>query len=156
MNSNLITLIQEWSTKRGLNKTDPEKQLIKLKEEVQELSDALVNKDFSNKNGSFQDSVGDTLVVLIILCQQTGVDINECLNGAYEEIKDRTGKTVDGVFVKDGKNSNVEKNDWVVSYEADGEICEIKGLTYKRAKEIAKDYKDSGLLYVVVQPELEY
>ncbi|WP_099974235.1 MazG-like family protein [Lactobacillus terrae] len=100
MNNNLITLIQEWSTKRGLNNNDPEKQLIKLKEEVQELSDALTNKDFSNTNGSFQDSIGDTLVVLIILCQQTSVDINECLNGAYEEIKDRTGKTIDGVFIK--------------------------------------------------------
>ena len=47
------------------------------------------------------DSVGDVYVVLVILCMQLGLDINDCIKAAYEEIKDRKGKLVNGLFVKE-------------------------------------------------------
>lgn len=45
-------------------------------------------------------SIGDVVVTLIILAMQNDMDLYECLNQAYNEIKGRTGKMVDGVFVK--------------------------------------------------------
>ena len=47
------------------------------------------------------DGLGDTLVTLIILAAQYGLELEDCLEYAYNEIKDRTGKTVDGTFIKD-------------------------------------------------------
>ena len=47
------------------------------------------------------DAIGDTQVTLIILAKQCGIDYNAALEAAYNEIKDRTGKTVAGTFVKD-------------------------------------------------------
>ena len=46
------------------------------------------------------DGIGDTFVTLIILSQQLGLDPKECLEMAYNVIKGRSGKTVNGVFVK--------------------------------------------------------
>ena len=48
-----------------------------------------------------QDAFGDTLVTLIILSAQYGMQLEDCLEVAYNEIKNRTGKTVGGTFVKD-------------------------------------------------------
>lgn len=45
--------------------------------------------------------MGDILVTLIILCEQIGIDPEECLEMAYEKIKDRSGKTINGTFIKD-------------------------------------------------------
>lgn len=47
-----------------------------------------------------KDGIGDVVVTLIILAQQNGLTLEECLDMAYGEIKGRTGKMVDGVFVK--------------------------------------------------------
>jgi len=94
--NDLIKDIQAWSTARGLNKQAPVKQLLKLVEEVGELSAAY------NKQHTLDeiDSVGDILVVLTIYCQQRGLSIEDCLSAAYEEISERKGKIIDGVFVK--------------------------------------------------------
>ena len=48
-----------------------------------------------------KDAFGDTLVTLIILAAKYGLGLEECLELAYNEIKDRTGKTVGGTFIKD-------------------------------------------------------
>ena len=47
------------------------------------------------------DGLGDTLVTLIILASQYGLELEDCLEYAYNEIKNRTGKTVGGTFIKD-------------------------------------------------------
>ena len=47
------------------------------------------------------DGLGDTLVTLIILAAQYGLELENCLEYAYNEIKNRTGKTVGGTFIKD-------------------------------------------------------
>jgi len=48
-----------------------------------------------------KDAIGDIMVTLIIQCKMQGMDLQDCLESAYNVIKNRTGKMVDGVFVKD-------------------------------------------------------
>lgn len=90
-------LIIKWAVERGLdNPENATKQLTKAMEELGELS-AGINKQDRDKQ---IDSLGDLQVVLIILSMQLGIDYNESLSSAYEVIKNRTGKTINGVFVK--------------------------------------------------------
>ena len=93
-------LVLEWADKKGLLKEENHlKQTLKLTEEVGELSKAILEK---NPYDTI-DAIGDILVVITILAKQLNLDIEECYKAAYEEIKDRTGKTISGVFVKDSK-----------------------------------------------------
>ena len=88
----------EWATERGLVKEEnAPKQFIKLTEEVGELASALLKKDPYETI----DAIGDINIVLIILCEQLGINYKECLESAYNEIKDRKGKLVDGSFIKE-------------------------------------------------------
>jgi len=72
-------------------------QFQKTKEEVQELEEAICacNRDEA------LDAIGDILVTLIMQAVLWDTNLNECLHKAYEEIKDRSGRMVDGVFIKD-------------------------------------------------------
>lgn len=72
-------------------------QIKKLKEEVQEIEDALIAGD----SDEVADGIGDALVVLIQICRLGGYSIDECLKGAYEEIRNRKGRMENGVFVKE-------------------------------------------------------
>lgn len=90
--------ILNWAEARHL--LHPEnalKQYSKLQEESNELLLSILNKDPYEQ----QDALGDCFVVLIILANQLGHDIDECLKSAYEEIKDRKGQTINGNFIKD-------------------------------------------------------
>lgn len=152
----LITNVQQWSIDRGLDKADSKKQMLKLYEEFGELASGLAK---GNKE-VVKDSIGDVVVVLIILAQQQGIktiadlhygnsvsdimlmtstligtlsyhisndhqefmfyniiqmivasteliakgqglDFEDCLSQAWNEIKDRKGKLIDGVWVKE-------------------------------------------------------
>ena len=90
------------------------KQAIKTQEELDEMKQHIfmqqngINQYFSQKknelvnvNEAIKDDIGDQLVTLIIQCEQQGTSLTECLNIAYNEIKDRTGKTVNGTYIKD-------------------------------------------------------
>jgi len=91
-------LILKWADERGLLVQGNERnQLIKLMEEVGELSSAILK----DKPSEVKDALGDIQVVLIILSNQLGYDLDECLQDAYNVIKNRTGKKVNGIFVKD-------------------------------------------------------
>ncbi|MGX7701070.1 MazG-like family protein [Enterococcus mundtii] len=92
----LITKVEEWAKEKGLEKADSSKQMLKTVEEVGEVAAALARKDES----ALRDGIGDVVVTLIILAMQNDMDLYECLNQAYAEIKGRTGRMVDGVFVK--------------------------------------------------------
>jgi NTP pyrophosphatase (non-canonical NTP hydrolase) len=86
-----------WAKDKGLIKPEnSSKQFIKTVEELGEVASALAK---GNKEG-FIDGIGDVVVTLIILAEQNGLDIEDCLEHAWNEIKDRTGKTVNGVFIK--------------------------------------------------------
>ena len=90
--------IIQWGYARNIISTkNIHKQFMKVTEELGELAEG-INKD---NQGQIEDSLGDILVTLIILSRDLDVDLLDCLRGAYDVIKDRTGKTVNGVFVKE-------------------------------------------------------
>lgn len=153
----LITNVQQWSIDRGLDKADSKKQMLKFYEEFGELASGIAK---GNKE-VVKDSIGDVVVVLIILAQQQGLEkisdfniicnhlqesdlmpqasetiglislrvrrtkseveepivrlisylrtiakyenlkFEDCLSQAWNEIKDRKGKLIDGVWVKE-------------------------------------------------------
>ena len=66
-------------------------------EEVGEIGRAILKQD----TDGVVDGIGDAVVVLTNLAELVGVPIEECIEAAYDEIKNRTGKMVNGTFVKD-------------------------------------------------------
>src|SRR5690606_16421425 len=88
--------IKIWAENRNLHSADPNKQILKLGEEFGELCEGIIK----GNTPLVIDSIGDMYVVLTILSMQLNVDIEDCIRSAYEEIKDRKGKIVNGVFVK--------------------------------------------------------
>lgn len=88
--------IQQWVLDRELHYADPRVQMCKTLEELGELANA-VNK---NKIDLAKDAIGDTVVTLICVAMQLDVDFSECVEIAYNEIKDRKGKMINGVFIK--------------------------------------------------------
>lgn len=89
--------IELWAIDRNLNTADPVKQMLKLGEEYGELCAGMARSDMDK----VADSVGDMFVVMTILCAQLGLDFQTCVLLAYNEIKDRKGKMINGVFVKE-------------------------------------------------------
>lgn len=86
-----------WALDKGLITEDNTKQqALKTVEEVGELCKAILKND----KAEFIDAVGDVMVTLIILARQNNLSALECLQAAWDEIKDRTGKTVNGTFIK--------------------------------------------------------
>lgn len=75
------------------------KQYAKTVSELGELGDALIK----NEREETIDAIGDVQVCLIVLTKQLGLDYNSCLETAYNVITNRTGKTVNGTFIKDKK-----------------------------------------------------
>lgn len=96
-NTEIIELIKKWAEERNLDKADPKAQMAKVMEELGELANG-INK---GRKEQIIDSIGDIYVVLVILCMQLGLDINDYIKVAYNEIKDRKGKMVNGTFVKE-------------------------------------------------------
>jgi NTP pyrophosphatase (non-canonical NTP hydrolase) len=91
-------LIRQWAEDRNLIEgSDPKSQFVKLIEEAGELANAIGKKN----DIEFADAIGDMFVVLTILAAQNGMKIEDCIDGAWQEIKDRKGKMVDGIFLKD-------------------------------------------------------
>ena len=94
----LFDLIREWAEERGLyDDGDLKTQALKLTEEVGETCRAILK----NNKSEIIDGIGDCVVVLTNLAELMGVSIEECTATAYEEIKNRTGKMVNGTFKKD-------------------------------------------------------
>ena len=90
--------ILEWAEPKGLlNPQLAPQQFMKLSEEIGELANAILK---GNKIEQI-DALGDIKVVITILAEQLGFDIDECEEIAYQEIKNRTGKTINGTFIKD-------------------------------------------------------
>lgn len=93
----LFNKIISWANDRNIIKGGTAKdQCLKLMQEVGELSDNLC------KGKSPIDDIGDCMVVLAIIAEQHNLTVTECLEHAYNDIKDRKGMMIDGVFVKEG------------------------------------------------------
>lgn len=100
--SDLIDKVNEWATSHGLDKSNPKTQWMKVTEEVGEIRDVLLKPmKFTEPQAALKDAIGDTLVAIIVLAHQLDLDVTECLSIAYEEIKNRKGKMVNGTFVKE-------------------------------------------------------
>jgi len=94
----MFKLIRQWAKDRDIyEKGDIKTQLIKLYEETGELSQSILKND---KDGII-DAIGDSIVVLTNLAEFNGVSIENCIRVAYDEISSRTGRMVNGTFVKD-------------------------------------------------------
>jgi len=91
-------LIRDWADERGLYENgDPKTQALKLVEEVGEIARAVLKDDIDE----VIDGIGDAVVVLTNLAELHDVSIEECIASAYGVISKRTGKMVNGTFVKD-------------------------------------------------------
>ena len=92
----LVKLIEQWHEDRNLiaGSTDKD-QVLKLVQELGELSDSVC------KEKDMRDDLGDMLVVMINIMKRNNITIEECLQKAYDDIKHRKGRMVDGIFVKE-------------------------------------------------------
>ncbi len=94
--------VVHWAFKRDLHQADPKIQWMRITEEVGEIRDVLLKPTkFTEPQAALKDAIGDTLVTIIVLAHQLDLDVTECLSIAYEEIKNRKGKMVNGTFVKE-------------------------------------------------------
>ena len=90
--------VSQWGFHKGiLPNPDPKAQYSKTREEVIELLDAIEEDDMYE----VKDAIGDIVVTLIMQTHAWDTNLEECLQQAYDTISKRTGKMVDGVFVKD-------------------------------------------------------
>jgi NTP pyrophosphatase (non-canonical NTP hydrolase) len=101
--------IVQWGKDRNIFEfSTPIKQLHKTQEELDETMQALVRfadaKSDKEKQDALEeviDGIGDMGVTLLMLCHKMNIDFIECLESAYDVIKDRKGKMIDGLFVKE-------------------------------------------------------
>ena len=93
----LVEQVQQWSIDKDLHKGNSDRQALKFYEEAGEVASALSRGQMD----ALKDGIGDTVVTLIILAQQHDMTLQECLQYAYDEIKGRKGKTINGTFIKE-------------------------------------------------------
>lgn len=92
------TKIIDWGTQRGiLPNPDMIAQFNKTMEETQELAQGIV----SQNKAEVRDAIGDIFVTLVMQTQAWDLNMNDCVAQAWNDIKDRKGKMVDGQFVKE-------------------------------------------------------
>ena len=97
-NEDRFDKIRSWAQDRGLyDKGDTKTQFAKLMEESGELARAVLKDD----KKEFIDAIGDMVVVLTNLAYLGGTNIEHCIDSAYDVIRKRKGKMVNGTFVKD-------------------------------------------------------
>tara|TARA_R100000908_G_C3702715_1_gene112530 strand:+ start:207 stop:485 length:279 start_codon:yes stop_codon:yes gene_type:complete len=90
-------MIIQWHHDRNLIKGSSDKdQVLKLMQELGELSDSVC------KGNDLKDDLGDMMVVMLNIMERNNITMEECLTVAYDDIKDRKGKMIDGIFVKEG------------------------------------------------------
>ena len=95
--TNYFTLIRNWAKERGIyDKGNSHTQYVKLMEEAGELAEALLKND----KYEIKDAIGDMVVVLTNLAVLEGMQIESCIESAYQEIANRKGKMENGTFVK--------------------------------------------------------
>ena len=97
--------IRQWGVDKGLTgengKATTAGQMWKLQEEFDELRAAIIR----NNHAELEDAIGDIVVVLTLLARLWGYKIEDCIDSAYDVISKRTGKMVNGVFVKDAQEA---------------------------------------------------
>ena len=91
--------ILKWAAERGImGNSSPLQQIPKLEEEFFEMCEAVDTKDY----GEIKDAIGDQYVVLTIIANMCGFTMADCIEQAWDQIKDRTGyMNAEGIFVKE-------------------------------------------------------
>ena len=103
-NRTVYDLIRVWANDKGIyDKGDSKTQYLKLMEESGELAEALLKND----RPEIIDAIGDMVVVLTNLARLEDLRIEDCVQSAYDVIKNRTGSMQNGTFVKAKDNSNL-------------------------------------------------
>lgn len=92
----LVKQVTGWFEEKGFD--NPTMQFAKMTEESGEIAHELTRNHLNT--AEMKDALGDTMVTLIGLCYILGYTPEECLQAAWDEIKDRKGKMVNGSFVK--------------------------------------------------------
>lgn len=95
----LTTLVWEWFEQKGLK--DPVMQMVKVQEEIGELAHEISRGH--RQSPEIEDALGDVLVTVIGMCHHLHYHPATALGTAYNEIKNRTGRVVEGSFIKDGE-----------------------------------------------------
>ena len=92
-----MRIIQWAEARQIIPNSTAQAQLLKAVSEMGELADATLKKQMP----AITDGVGDVMVCLIIYCALLDINLVNCMEWAYEEIKDRKGTLLEnGVFVK--------------------------------------------------------
>jgi len=92
-----VKKIVQWHHDRNLIEGSSDKdQFCKLIQEAGELSDNVC------KGKDVSDDIGDMIVVLLNIAERNGLSLADCLERAWDDIKDRKGRMVDGIFIKEG------------------------------------------------------
>ena len=103
----IIDKVKGWHHDRNLIEGSTDKdQYLKLIQEAGELSDNIC------KGKDIKDDIGDMMVVLINIAERNGISLTECLLEAWHDIKDRKGRMVDGVFVKETDDYDTNPENW--------------------------------------------
>jgi NTP pyrophosphatase (non-canonical NTP hydrolase) len=90
--------IRQWARDRDLIEgSTPAHQLCKLIEEIGELAEGISKKRLD----AVADGIGDSAMVLTILAAQHGMEIEQCIDLAWQQIRWRRGRMMDGIFVKE-------------------------------------------------------
>lgn len=99
MSFNLMdNAVYHWAKDRKIfEQSDPKAQMKKLREELEELNNAIG----TNYLPDIIDSIGDMMVVLSIISRMYDLNLEQCYITAYHHIKNRKGKMVNGLFVKE-------------------------------------------------------
>ena len=111
--NHLINNIMQWHEDRNLIEGSTDKdQVLKLMQELGELSDSVC------KGKDVRDDLGDMMVVMLNIMKRNNITMEACLTTAYNDIKDRKGKMVDGVFIKeeDSKESTERFSTFGIQY----------------------------------------
>lgn len=96
----LTKAIENWGMEKGiLPHPNPIAQFKKTQEEVNELLDGIKKEDLDE----IKDAVGDIFVTLVMQTKAWNLSMNECVQSAYDVISQRTGKMVNGQFIKDAE-----------------------------------------------------
>lgn len=94
----LNSRVVSWANDKGiLEKATPLKQAEKTLEEAKELVSAV---DFDSVV-DIVDGLGDVMVTILIQAKMQNLDLLDCLESALDIIEKRTGRMIDGQFVKD-------------------------------------------------------
>ena len=107
----LIEQVVQWAEDRNLIEGSmPTRQIYKTMEEATELAVAIGRYDaesaydeaeLDEHKADIMDAIGDVTVTLIIIAAQLGMSYENCLQAAYDQIKHRKGKMVNGLFIKE-------------------------------------------------------